>query len=244
MRARRTILASDAVSFLAAVVLYLLAVGGVRGFAFTLGLTTLIDVLVVFMFTHPMVALLARTKFFGGGHQLSGFDAEHLGRAVAYVGRGRVRTPARCVGAADTGGTTRIQGSGPSPSGDGRGAARGSPPGPDAGAGADGRRQRAETAAHARDRRASPSRRAKRSAADPWEGVLMAASASPSSATTSTPVAGRSTSSAPAHALVRDRRRRRAGLAARARGAPAQPRARVPRRLGVPGLQRRATPAS
>jgi preprotein translocase subunit SecD len=92
LRARRTILASDAVSFLAAVVLYVLAIGNVRGFAFTLGLTTLIDVLVVFMFTKPMVTLLARTKFFGGGHPLSGFDAEHLGRSVAYAGRGRVRT--------------------------------------------------------------------------------------------------------------------------------------------------------
>ena len=93
VRARRTILISDGVSFLAAVVLYALAIGGVRGFAFTLGLTTLVDVLVVFLFTHPMVALLARTRFFGGGHKLSGFDAEHLGRAVAYTGRGTSRAP-------------------------------------------------------------------------------------------------------------------------------------------------------
>jgi preprotein translocase subunit SecD len=100
-RARRTILASDAVSFLAAVVLFLLALGSVKGFAFTLGLTTLIDILVVFLFTKPMVVVLARTKFFGGGHKLSGFDPEHLGRSVAYAGRGRVRTPA----AAATGGT-------------------------------------------------------------------------------------------------------------------------------------------
>ena len=90
-RAKRTIIASDAVSFLAAVVLYVLAVGGVRGFAFTLGLTTAVDLLVVFLFTHPTVALLAKTKFFGGGHTLSGFDAAHLGRAVTYSGRGRVR---------------------------------------------------------------------------------------------------------------------------------------------------------
>jgi preprotein translocase subunit SecD len=94
VRARRTILASDTVSFLAAVVLFLLALGGVKGFAFTLGLTTLIDVLVVFLFTKPMVAVLARTKFFGGGHRLSGLDPEHLGRTVVYAGRGRVRTPA------------------------------------------------------------------------------------------------------------------------------------------------------
>ena len=82
-RAQRTILASDTVSFLAAVVLYLLAVGGVRGFAFTLGLTTVVDLIVVFLFTKPLVTLLARTKFFGGGGKLSGFDAEHLGSVVA-----------------------------------------------------------------------------------------------------------------------------------------------------------------
>lgn len=82
-RARRTILASDTVSFLAAVVLYLLAVGGVRGFAFTLGLTTVIDLLVVFLFTKPLVTLLARTRFFASGHKLSGFDPEHLGSVVA-----------------------------------------------------------------------------------------------------------------------------------------------------------------
>ena len=59
-RARRTILASDTVNFLAALVLYFLAVGGVRGFAFTLGLTTIVDLAVVFMLTHPVLALLAR----------------------------------------------------------------------------------------------------------------------------------------------------------------------------------------
>ena len=90
-RARRTILASDAINLLAAVVLYLLAVGGVRGFAFTLGLTTLIDLVVVILFTHPMVALLARTRFFGSGHRFSGFNPEQLGRPAAYAGRGRVR---------------------------------------------------------------------------------------------------------------------------------------------------------
>jgi preprotein translocase subunit SecD len=92
-RARRTILASDSVSFIAAVVLFVLAVGGVRGFAFTLGLTTVVDVVVVFLFTKPVVSLLARTKFFGGGHRLSGFDPVHLGRSVAYAGRGAVRAP-------------------------------------------------------------------------------------------------------------------------------------------------------
>jgi preprotein translocase subunit SecD len=90
-RARRTIIASDAINLLASVVLYLLAVGGVRGFAFTLGLTTILDLVVVMLFTHPVVSMLARTRFFGGGHRLSGFDAKHLGRAPAYAGRGRVR---------------------------------------------------------------------------------------------------------------------------------------------------------
>ncbi len=101
-RARRTILASDAVNFLAAIVLYLLAVGGVRGFAFTLGLTTLIDVLVVFMFTHPVMQLLARTKFFGQGHRLSGLDPRRLGvEGSRYVGRGRVVTGPRTSEDAD-----------------------------------------------------------------------------------------------------------------------------------------------
>jgi preprotein translocase subunit SecD len=105
VRARRTILASDAVSFLAAIVLYVLAIGNVRGFAFTLGLTTLVDIAVVFLFTKPMVTLLSRTKFFGGGHKLSGFDAEHLGRSVAYAGRGRVRSGGATPVAAKRGAT-------------------------------------------------------------------------------------------------------------------------------------------
>ncbi|MGQ7297685.1 protein translocase subunit SecD [Quadrisphaera sp. KR29] len=92
-RARRTIIISDVVNFLAAAVLYVLAVGGVKGFAFILGLTTVIDLLVVVLFTHPVLVLLARRRFFATGHRLSGFDAERLGRAPAYAGRGRVRTP-------------------------------------------------------------------------------------------------------------------------------------------------------
>jgi len=91
-RARRTILASDAVNFTAAIVLYLLAVGGVRGFAFTLGLTTLVDIIVVFMFTHPLMVLLGRTRFFADGHPASGLDPRRLGVDVArYAGRGRVK---------------------------------------------------------------------------------------------------------------------------------------------------------
>ena len=91
-RAKRTILVSDAVNLVAAVVLYLLAVGGVQGFAFTLGITTVIVIAVIFLFTHPMMELLIRTRFFGEGHKLSGLDPEHLGakNALVYAGRGRV----------------------------------------------------------------------------------------------------------------------------------------------------------
>lgn len=94
-RARRTIFASDAVSFLAAVVLYFLAVGGVRGFAFTLGLTTVIDLVVVVLFTHPLMVLFAKTTFFGLGHAWSGLAPEQLGTPPRYLGRGRVATPQR-----------------------------------------------------------------------------------------------------------------------------------------------------
>jgi preprotein translocase subunit SecD len=90
-RALRTVLASDTVNFLAAAVLFLLAVGNVRGFALTLGLTTLVDVLVVMMFTHPLLQLLARTKFFGNGHPWSGLDPQALG--AVYRGRASFREP-------------------------------------------------------------------------------------------------------------------------------------------------------
>jgi len=92
-RARRTILVSDTVSFLAAALLYYFAIGSVRGFAFTLGLTTVIDVLVVFTFTKPIITLLARTRFYGDGHPLSGLDPKRLGARAPW--RGTVRTPAR-----------------------------------------------------------------------------------------------------------------------------------------------------
>ncbi len=90
VRARGTILAADAVSIIAAVTLFIFAIGVVRGFAFALGLTTLIDVFVVFFFTKPLVSVLARTKFFGQGHKLSGLDAGHLGisgRKVTEIAR-------------------------------------------------------------------------------------------------------------------------------------------------------------
>ena len=93
-RAKRTILASDAVNVIAAVVLYLVSAGGVRGFAFTLGLTTILDLLVVFLFTHPLLQSLGRTNFFGKGHPASGLDPALLGRDVpAYAGRARFRSP-------------------------------------------------------------------------------------------------------------------------------------------------------
>src|SRR3989337_1139240 len=78
-RARQTVLIADAVSMLSAIILFILAIGSVKGFAFTLGLTTLIDVLVVFFFTKPLLNLLAPTQFFGRGHKLSGLDPNHLG---------------------------------------------------------------------------------------------------------------------------------------------------------------------
>jgi preprotein translocase subunit SecD len=98
-RARRTILAADAVNFLAAAVLYFLAASNVRGFAFTLGVTTLIDLAVVMLFTHPVVAILAHTKFFGGGHKWSGLDPDRLGAKTRYVGRGRFSGPRPGTGA-------------------------------------------------------------------------------------------------------------------------------------------------
>ncbi len=78
-RARNTCLAADTVSLLAAVVLYIFAAGVVKGFAFALGLSTVIDLAIFFWFTHPMVSWLARFRFFNQGHKLSGLDPEALG---------------------------------------------------------------------------------------------------------------------------------------------------------------------
>ena len=78
-RARRTILVADFVSIIAAVLLYFFAVGGVRGFAFTLGLTTLVDLIVVFAFTKPIVTILAKMNFFASGHPWSGLSAKSTG---------------------------------------------------------------------------------------------------------------------------------------------------------------------
>jgi len=79
LRARNTCLAADTVSLLAAVVLYIFAIGVVRGFAFALGLSTLIDLAVFFWFTKPAVTLLARREFYSSGHRYSGLSAETLG---------------------------------------------------------------------------------------------------------------------------------------------------------------------
>ena len=92
-RARRTILVSDTVSFIAAAVLYKFAVTDVQNFAFTLGLTTIVDVVVVFLFTKPMISILARTRFFGQGHKLSGLDPARLGRRSPWRGGSRHPAP-------------------------------------------------------------------------------------------------------------------------------------------------------
>lgn len=87
---RKTILIADSVSLLAAVVLFVLAIGGVKGFAFTLGLTTIIDILLVFFFTKPLVTLLGRTRYWGEGRRFSGFEAEHMGvRRRSLIGARR-----------------------------------------------------------------------------------------------------------------------------------------------------------
>ena len=78
-RARRTILAADFVSLLAAFILYFLSIGSVRGFAFTLGLTTIIDIIVAFWFTRPLVYKLANTEFMNSGSAMTGVSPERLG---------------------------------------------------------------------------------------------------------------------------------------------------------------------
>ncbi len=98
-RALRTIMAAKGVNLLSAVVLFIFAIGNVKGFAFTLGVTVIIDVIVVVLFTHPMLQLLATTRFFSSGHPLSGLDPQALG--AVYRGRAefRVSKEARRAGA-------------------------------------------------------------------------------------------------------------------------------------------------
>ncbi len=86
VRARRTILSADTVSFLAAAALYYLSIGSVRGFAFTLGLSTILDLVVVFLFTKPVVTLLVRRPLFSTS-RLSGLTA----KAVRHHERGGSR---------------------------------------------------------------------------------------------------------------------------------------------------------
>ncbi|SFW80311.1 protein translocase subunit SecD [Amycolatopsis australiensis] len=89
VRARRTILASDAVSFLAAAILYVIAVGDVQGFAFTLGMSTVLDLVVVYLVTHPLVAMVSTSK----SPFLS--NPRHLGLgAVQQVGSQRKKSTA------------------------------------------------------------------------------------------------------------------------------------------------------
>ncbi len=89
-RARNTCLAADAVSLLAAVVLFVFTIGVVKGFAFALGISTLIDLVVFFWFTKPMMTQLARLPFFSSGNRLSGLSTETLGidgPSIAVGGR-------------------------------------------------------------------------------------------------------------------------------------------------------------
>lgn len=85
VRARNTCLAADAVSLLAAVVLFIFAAGVVKGFAFALGISTLIDLVVFFWFTKPMVSWLGQYRFFNSGHRFSGLSAETLGIDAIHI---------------------------------------------------------------------------------------------------------------------------------------------------------------
>jgi preprotein translocase subunit SecD len=102
VRARRTILSADAVSFLAAAILYLLAIGDVKGFAFTLGMSTVLDLVVVFLFTHPLMAVLSRFKSFGSSRMSGLGRVEHTRRPVGPGAGGR-----ELVGAGSGTGTDR-----------------------------------------------------------------------------------------------------------------------------------------
>jgi len=79
IRARRTILAADFVSLLSAAILYYLSVGSVRGFAFTLGLITFVDIAVAFMFTRSLVTKLGNSKWMNSGSAWTGVSPTRLG---------------------------------------------------------------------------------------------------------------------------------------------------------------------
>ena len=102
-RARKTILSGNAVSFIAAAVLYTLAVGQVQGFAFTLGLTTILDVVVVFLVTWPLVHLASKSKFW------SKPNVNGLG-AVAQIAQERKRAAAGKAAAAQSSATAPTKG--------------------------------------------------------------------------------------------------------------------------------------
>jgi preprotein translocase subunit SecD len=95
-RARRTILSADTVSFLAAAILYYFAAGDVKGFAFTLGLSTILDLVVVFLFTHPLISWLSRKKAFGSA-RFTGLNAVREGgiSTADDAPKERVTKPAR-----------------------------------------------------------------------------------------------------------------------------------------------------
>ncbi|TAM88954.1 MAG: protein translocase subunit SecD, partial [Jatrophihabitans sp.] len=94
VRARRTILSADTVSFLAAAILYYFAAGDVKGFAFTLGLSTILDLVVVFLFTHPLVSYLSRFPAFGS-KRFTGLDAVREPAPAAAARRVRVGAAVR-----------------------------------------------------------------------------------------------------------------------------------------------------
>ena len=79
IRARRTILAADFVSLLSAAILYYLSVGSVRGFAFTLGLITFVDIAVAFLFTRSLVTKLGNSKWMNSGSAWTGVSPTRLG---------------------------------------------------------------------------------------------------------------------------------------------------------------------
>src|SRR3954447_12377730 len=106
VRARATCLAADSVSLLASIVLYIFAAGVVRGFAFALGLSTIIDLVVFFFFTKPLVTLFARLHFFNSGGKLSGLSAERFGIDKIAADRPRVAAATRTSGPSTAGGGT------------------------------------------------------------------------------------------------------------------------------------------
>ncbi|KJK45051.1 preprotein translocase subunit SecD [Lentzea aerocolonigenes] len=89
VRSRRTILSADAVSFIAAAVLYVIAVGQVKGFAFTLGMSTVLDLVVVFLVTHPLVAVASKSKFLSNPNLsgLGGAAREGAAHRAAVTGK-------------------------------------------------------------------------------------------------------------------------------------------------------------